>query len=116
MPTHRHSTAGATAKPNGRSNGLDPTDENVLSKSAPIRDKNTFSHLRCASRCAYRKYVVTLKKKKALAGWLSWLEHHSKHQKVAGLILSQGTYLGCGFNLWLGHIEEGTNQYFKIWR
>ena len=35
----------------------------------------------------------------ALAGWLSWLEHHPVHQKVTGLgvIPSQGTYLGCGF-------------------
>ena len=37
-----------------------------------------------------------------LAGWLSWLERHPVHQRVAGLIPSQCTYLGCGFNHWLG--------------
>ena len=31
----------------------------------------------------------------ALAGWLSWLEHHPIHQKAAGLIPQQGSYLGC---------------------
>ena len=34
----------------------------------------------------------------ALAGGFSWLEHHPKHQKVASLISSQGTYLGCGLS------------------
>ena len=28
----------------------------------------------------------------ALAGWLSWLERHLVHKKVAGAILSQGAY------------------------
>lgn len=36
----------------------------------------------------------------ALAGWLSWLEHHLVNQKVLGLNLGQGTYLGFGFNPW----------------
>ena len=31
-------------------------------------------------------------------GWLSWLEHRPVHQKIAGLIPSQGIYLGCGFD------------------
>ena len=39
-----------------------------------------------------------LKTNLALAGWLSWLEHHPTHQKVVGLIPSQGTYLGCRFD------------------
>ena len=45
----------------------------------------------------------------ALAGWLSWLEHHPLHQKVAGSIPSQGTYLGGRFDPWLGHVREATN-------
>ena len=28
----------------------------------------------------------------ALAGWLSWLEHHPVHQKAAGSILGEATY------------------------
>ena len=40
----------------------------------------------------------------ALAGWLSRLDHHPVHQKVAGSIPGQGTDLGCGFNPWSGHI------------
>ena len=29
--------------------------------------------------------------------------------KVAGLIPSQGTYLGCGFDPWSGHMQEATH-------
>ena len=29
---------------------------------------------------------------RALARWLSWLEHHSVHQKIVGLILVQGVW------------------------
>ena len=36
---------------------------------------------------------------KALARWLSWLEHPSIHQKVVASIPSQGTYLGFRFTL-----------------
>ena len=32
----------------------------------------------------------------ALASWLSWLKHLAVDQKIAGLIPSQGAYLGCG--------------------
>ena len=39
---------------------------------------------------------------RALAGWLSWLEHVPVHQKVSGLISNLGTYLCCGFNPLLG--------------
>ena len=46
----------------------------------------------------------------ALAGRLSWLGCHPMHQKVVGSIPSQGTHLGCGFNPWLGHLREATNQ------
>ena len=40
----------------------------------------------------------------ALAWWLSWLEPRLVHQKVGGLIPSQGAYLGCGFDPQLGCI------------
>ena len=32
----------------------------------------------------------------ALAGVVQWIEHWPVNQRVAGLILSQGTCLGCG--------------------
>ena len=44
--------------------------------------------------------------KVALAGWLSWLEHHPVHQKVAGSIPGQGTYPGCGFDPLSGSLPE----------
>lgn len=34
----------------------------------------------------------------ALAWWLSGLEHRTVHQKVAGLIPGEGTYLGYRFD------------------
>ena len=40
------------------------------------------------------------------AQWLSWLECHPMHQKIVGSISGQGTYLGCGFDPWLGHIPR----------
>ena len=49
----------------------------------------------------------------ALAGWLCWLECHATHQKVAGLIPSQGTNL----RLWvwsLGCIPEAMNWFFSL--
>ena len=45
----------------------------------------------------------------ALAGWLSWLEHHTIKQKVVGSILSQGTCLGCRLDPQSGHIQEATD-------
>ena len=48
--------------------------------------------------------------------WLvsrGWLEHPPVHQKVAGLISSQGTYLGCRFDLQLGRAQEAVNQCFS---
>lgn len=41
-----------------------------------------------------------------MAGWLSWLRLHPIHQKNAGLIPSQGTFVGCGFDPWPGRIWE----------
>ena len=48
----------------------------------------------------------------ALARLLSWLEHRPVNQNVTGSIHSQGTYLGCGFHPWLGHIWEATDRCF----
>ena len=45
--------------------------------------------------------------------WLTWMECHPTHQKVGDSIPSQGTYLGCGFDLWLGHMCEATNRCFS---
>lgn len=45
-----------------------------------------------------------------LAGWLSWLEHHPLYQKVTGLIPSQSTNLGFGFDSQSGHAWEATDQ------
>ena len=52
--------------------------------------------------------VSDLKARRALAKWLSWLECHPIHQKVEGLIPSQGTYLGCGFDPWSGCLQKAT--------
>ena len=46
-----------------------------------------------------------------LAGW-SWLEHHPMHPKVAGLIPSQGTYIGCRFDPWLQARARGNQSMF----
>ena len=52
--------------------------------------------------------------KTALARWLNWLEHHPVHEKkVAGLIPSQGTYIGCRFDPQSGRIQETTDQCFS---
>ena len=45
----------------------------------------------------------------ALAVWLSWLQHCPVHQKVAGSIPSQDTYLGCGFDPQSGQAQEATD-------
>ena len=42
----------------------------------------------------------------ALAGVAQWVEHRSTNQKVAGLIPSQGTFLGCGTCPQLGVCER----------
>ena len=44
--------------------------------------------------------------KAALAGVAQWVEHQLATQKVASLIPSQGTRLGCGPGLWLGMCER----------
>ena len=49
----------------------------------------------------------------ALAG-VAQLERGPLHQKAGGSLLSQGTYLGWGFNLRLGHEWEATNQCFSL--
>ena len=52
-------------------------------------------------------------RKIALARRLSWLEHHPVHQRVAGSIPSQGTYLRSGFGrdpLLTVRADAGGNQ------
>ena len=49
---------------------------------------------------------VYQKRKPALAGVAQWIEHRPLSQKVAGLIPSQGTYLGCGPGPQLGVCER----------
>ena len=51
-----------------------------------------------------------VKRYRALAGWLRWLEHHVVHQKVVGLIPGQGTYLDCGFGPQSGSVQEGVDH------
>ena len=41
--------------------------------------------------------------------WLSWLECCLYTERSWGSIPSQGTYLGCGFDPWLGRVREATN-------
>ena len=48
----------------------------------------------------------------ARAGWLSWLERRAVHRKVAGLIPSRGTYLGCMFDPPSGHTREAMGLMF----
>ena len=42
------------------------------------------------------------------------MEHHPIYQKVTGSILSQGTYLDCRFNPWLGHMWGATDRSFSL--
>ena len=44
----------------------------------------------------------------ALVAWLSWLERHPVHGKVAGLVPGQGTYPGGRFDRGLGRLWETT--------
>ena len=55
-----------------------------------------------------------IKIKSSSAGGVSWLEHCSIYQKVAGSIPGQGTYLGCEFDPWLGCLWEATDQCFSL--
>ena len=45
--------------------------------------------------------------------WFSLLECCPGHQKVGGSIPSQGTYLGCRFDLLLGHVWEVADVSFS---
>ena len=42
--------------------------------------------------------------------WLSWLECCPVDQMVVASVPSQSMYLGCGFNPWPGHIQEGSQS------
>ena len=65
--------------------------------------------------------LTELKKKRlALAGVAQLVRASSHNQKVAGLIFSWGTYLGCGFDPWSMHVWSpvwthlGGNQCFSL--
>ena len=60
------------------------------------------------------KFYEKKNRTRALAGWLSWLEHHPVHQKVAGLIPEQGTFLDRGFDSRSEHIQEATDRCFSL--
>ena len=46
--------------------------------------------------------------------WLSWLECHPVHQKVASSITGQGTHLGCRFGTKLGRVWEAISWCFFL--
>ena len=52
-------------------------------------------------------YIHNLRNNMVEPGWVAQLEH-PVHQKVVGLILGQGTYLGCRLDPRLEHV--GNNQ------
>ena len=62
----------------------------------------------CKSFAYFKNWLV------ALAGWLTWLEHHPEHQKVLGSIPSQGTYVGCVSDPWSGHVWEAISWFFSL--
>ena len=62
---------------------------------------------------AFKKPILKISQW-ALAGWLSWLEHHSIHQKVSGLNPGQDTDLGCRVDPWLGHVWKANNWCFSF--
>ena len=55
------------------------------------------------------KYKITL----TLTRVAQLVDHRSVKPKVAGLIPSQGTCLGCGFNPWSGHMREAIDRCFS---
>lgn len=53
--------------------------------------------------------MLIKKEEIALAGWLTWVEYHSVHQKAAHSIPGQGTYSGGEFDPQLGPVQEATD-------
>ena len=51
---------------------------------------------------------------RALAGWVSWLEHCPVHQKVVGSIPSQDIYPGCRFDPCSRFVREATDRCFSL--
>ena len=59
--------------------------------------------------------VTPIFKKGRSPGWVAQLVGVTPtHQRNCGLILSQGTYLGCGFDCRSGHLQEATNQCLSL--
>lgn len=50
----------------------------------------------------------------ALAGRLSWPEHHPIHLRAVGRIPGQDTYPGCGFSIRLGPQWEATDAHSSV--
>ena len=75
-----------------------------------LRTRNIMiTHTNIITEIHFKTKVINI----ALAGWLSYLQHHPVRQKVAGLIPNQGTYLGCGFNPLVRAQQEATNWCFS---
>ena len=60
------------------------------------------------------KYPDVKRKQRALSGWPVDWSIVSCTRKVAGLIPSQNTYVGCRFSPQLGNVREATDQYFSL--
>ena len=65
---------------------------------------------RAEHNIAYTKWVQ-LFKSPALAGVAQWIERRPANQSVAGLIPSQGTWLGCGARSPAGGVWEATTHW-----
>ena len=66
---------------------VEPNEQNKLG--------NKKSHMRLLVKCLFHP---------DRCGWPESVGGHPTHWKVAGLIHSQGTCLGCRFGPWLGHM------------
>ena len=60
----------------------------------------------CVNECVRESVCVCAFKLTALAAVAQWTERWPVNQRVAGLIPSQGTCLGCGLGLQLGVCER----------
>ena len=79
-----------------------------LSASLHIRTRINTENRFLERRNSWLGEGVKLKEKtKSLDRWLSWLECHPVHRKVAGSISSQSTYLGCRLGPWLERNTRG---------
>ena len=54
-------------------------------------------------------WVFILNAPSTMARWLSWLEHHTMHQRVLSSIPNQGMYLDCRLGPRSGLMGQGGN-------